>query len=1527
MTLLTKWLKGQCKTTTQAPRRRRRTTVLDLELLETRVAPIVGRNLIPAPVMPGGPYDGVVLVQSGGDGTGALINSGSAPGELDGHYILTVAHNNRTGAAGSVTFNLQRNGTPVNIDIPVPANPFGAGTAATQYVINNRDYRGTGFDSINDIALWKLVDPTTPAPNRLLVPPFGAQQYQPYTQANEVTNPPTTQFTIVGYGNTGVGATGEVDSDAVKRMGQNIIDTVGTTLRNQVASIRFAGPGTFRLRWRGALQTTPPLSAASTPAAVLAALNSISFLGVNPLNNNVTVQAAPDVPGSWWVTFTNGQGGRRIPDGWLQATGGAAVTTAAQGKEADQGPGPDANRLVYDFDNGRPQNDAMGLLYGISQLGAAAANEVQRITITGAPTGGTYQLAFQRVTAVNPQPAPLFTAPIAWNASANGPGSVGAALQALATLAGNVRVDGGPGPGMPYVITFINALAGADVNQLTVRNAALTGGTNPQVSVITPTQGSGEIGTGAGDSGAPLFIGDRIVGVHQSAGGFGGRPPFIGPAISTFGTTMLAARVSSYAGAGGFIPTSIAATGPYNLVLDMQSQVAGAARNAAGNWDDLTITASRGGPNNANLLVTVTDDDDPSLSGVYFNGPLASVNGLTLRGAAGDETFVIQGNLGIPTIAVDGRGGDNELKIDDSSTTTNSIRYAVSNTAVSASVINSSTLWTVNYMGINDGLEVDGSSAYNQFSVSNTPTCPTTLNTGPGPNDSTVQATAGPLSVNGQSGIDTLALGNATRGAQDIGGPVNITNARGLTSLSVNDVADPVARNAVVVTPTSLTGLTPFPIAWVERDLNNLGISAGPLGNSFTVNGTPGGAITRLFTGTGNDSVSVTATGGRLEIHGQNGRDQVNIGNANNGVQSVQGPVLVDNDNNSTALTIDDSANTSPRNATLAPTFLTGLAPADINWVETGINSLVMNGATVNAGTVGNNWTVLNTPRLTALPRTTVLNTGVGAVGDTAAVRAASGPLSINGQAGDDLIRFLNFAQSAIIDGGPGNDTIEVAQGTLTSSQIPFTNVESVEVAGGSALGLNSDIATGTVRVINGTLDLRGGTPDVNDRVEIQLLGILTGTGQINGDVLNAGQVRPAGDGAVGRITVRDDYTQAITGRLNLDLQGPEPGTHSDNLEVGHGVSVGGTLNLAALAGFNGDAFTLVSNRGADAVNGAFAGLPEGADVMVGGRQFVITYKGNDGNDVVLHFAQRVNHAPMANGDGYGLVANAPLTVPAAGVLANDSDPDGDPITAILVSGPAHGSLSLNSDGSFAYTPALGYTGGDSFTYKANDGQADSNVATVSLTVSPVATTTAVVSNIPASVFGQAVTFTATVTRSTPGAGAPTGMVEFKSRSPDGSIVVTLGTAPLDTTGRAVFTKNNLVPAAHTVFAVYVGDGTFAGSASADITQYVSKADTAISLSATASTVVSGQPANFLASLSVVPPGAGIVPGTGTITFYDTFEGNTSVVAVITLGGPPVQTPAFTAVGTHLITAVYSGDDNYNGSTSNPFSLTVVPGP
>jgi VCBS repeat-containing protein len=69
-------------------------------------------------------------------------------------------------------------------------------------------------------------------------------------------------------------------------------------------------------------------------------------------------------------------------------------------------------------------------------------------------------------------------------------------------------------------------------------------------------------------------------------------------------------------------------------------------------------------------------------------------------------------------------------------------------------------------------------------------------------------------------------------------------------------------------------------------------------------------------------------------------------------------------------------------------------------------------------------------------------------------------------------------------------------------------------------------------------------------------------------------------------------------------------------------------------------------------------------------------------------------------------------------VLSNDTDEDGDLLSATLVSGPAHGTLTLNADGAFTYAPAASYAGTDSFTYKVNDGELVSNVATVSITVS-----------------------------------------------------------------------------------------------------------------------------------------------------------------------------------------------------------------
>src|SRR5438874_7068509 len=95
-----------------------------------------------------------------------------------------------------------------------------------------------------------------------------------------------------------------------------------------------------------------------------------------------------------------------------------------------------------------------------------------------------------------------------------------------------------------------------------------------------------------------------------------------------------------------------------------------------------------------------------------------------------------------------------------------------------------------------------------------------------------------------------------------------------------------------------------------------------------------------------------------------------------------------------------------------------------------------------------------------------------------------------------------------------------------------------------------------------------------------------------------------------------------------------------------------------------------------------------------------------------------VSDAPFANNDEYSVAQNGSLNVSAAlGVLANDYDGDGQPLTANLVTGPTNGVLTLRTDGSFSYTPNASFMGYDHFTYAANDGAQIGNTATVTLAV------------------------------------------------------------------------------------------------------------------------------------------------------------------------------------------------------------------
>jgi len=93
------------------------------------------------------------------------------------------------------------------------------------------------------------------------------------------------------------------------------------------------------------------------------------------------------------------------------------------------------------------------------------------------------------------------------------------------------------------------------------------------------------------------------------------------------------------------------------------------------------------------------------------------------------------------------------------------------------------------------------------------------------------------------------------------------------------------------------------------------------------------------------------------------------------------------------------------------------------------------------------------------------------------------------------------------------------------------------------------------------------------------------------------------------------------------------------------------------------------------------------------------------------------NDAPVSANVDYTMAVDSVLNVNAAGVLAGDLDEDGNPLTAVLVVGPAAGSLTLNADGSFAFTPPIGFDGTLWFSYVAHDGTTSGNLATVTITV------------------------------------------------------------------------------------------------------------------------------------------------------------------------------------------------------------------
>jgi hypothetical protein len=213
--------------------------------------------------------------------------------------------------------------------------------------------------------------------------------------------------------------------------------------------------------------------------------------------------------------------------------------------------------------------------------------------------------------------------------------------------------------------------------------------------------------------------------------------------------------------------------------------------------------------------------------------------------------------------------------------------------------------------------------------------------------------------------------------------------------------------------------------------------------------------------------------------------------------------------------------------------------------------------------------------------------------------------------------------------------------------------------------------------------------------------------------------------------------------------------------------------------------------------------------------------------------------------------------------------------------------------------------------YTGDGNFAGSTSSVQSTPVFQASTTTAVVSSVNPSVFGQTVNLVATISPVAPGSGTPTGSVSFR----DGS--TTIGTATLSG-GSASLAVSSLAVGSHSITAVYNDDSNFNPSTSTAVTQVVNRASTSTALTASPNPSNFGQTVTLRATVSAVSPGGGAP--TGSVVFED---GSTTLSTVSLSNGVATLSTNSLARGTHTITAAYQQSSSYNASTSTAVTQTI----